>query len=97
MLRIDERPLDYEWMQERCQRNCAVRAALCIVAAALGADSVSKFGSLACFWAGILCALCSAYFFLIAPIENVVLAIVLFGCAVGLELVAALLKLGRDG
>ena len=58
----------------------------------MGADSIGKFGSIACFWAGILCALSSAYFFLIAPIEDVVFAIVLFGCAVGLELVAALLK-----
>ena len=63
-----------------------------IVAAALGENSVSKYGSAACFWAGMLCALASAYFFLIAPIEDVVLAIVLFGCAVGLEVVAALLK-----
>jgi hypothetical protein len=62
---------------------------------ALGAHSIFGFGSAACFWAGILCELFSAYFFLIAPIEDVVLAIVLFGCAVGLELVAALLKRGQ--
>jgi len=81
--------------------------ALCIVIAAIvtgsfaadmasGADHIGKFGSIACFWAGILCALCSAYFFLVAPIEDVVPAIVLFGCAVGLELIAALLKRRRD-
>jgi energy-converting hydrogenase Eha subunit C len=62
------------------------------VAAALSENSVSKISSVACFWAGILCALASAYFFLIAPIEDVVLAIVLFGCAIGFEVVAALLK-----
>jgi len=59
---------------------------------ALGAHSIGEFGSVACFWAGILCALSSAYFFLIAPIDDVILALVLFGCAVGLEVVAALLK-----
>ena len=80
---------------------------LCIVIAAIvagsfavdmasGADHIGKYGSIACFWAGTLCALCSAYFFLVAPIEDVVLAIVLFGCAVGLELIAALLRRRQD-
>ncbi len=93
-------------MQERYQHYCADCATLCIVAVVTVADSfatavapgasfVVRFGSAACFWAGALCALSSAYFFLIAPIEDVVLAIVLFGGAVGLELVAALLKRGR--
>jgi len=60
----------------------------------LRAPFVVRFASSACFWAGLACALLSAYYFLIAPIEDVVLAIVLFGGAVGLELVAVLLRRG---
>jgi len=63
----------------------------------LDSNSLADYGSFACFWAGILCALASSYYFLIAPIEDVVLAIVLFGFAVGLELVAVLLKRKRPG
>lgn len=62
---------------------------------AVSPNVIGNAGSIACFWGGMLCALSSAYYFLIAPIEDVVLAIALFGCAVGLELVAALLRRRR--
>jgi hypothetical protein len=58
----------------------------------LDSNPLAYYGSVMCFWAGILCALASSYYFLIASIEDVVLAIVLFGCAVGLEVVAVVLK-----
>ncbi|HTP63687.1 MAG TPA: hypothetical protein VMJ14_16580 [Burkholderiales bacterium] len=63
----------------------------------LDTNPLEHYGSVICIWAGILCALASSYYFLIAPIEDVVLAIVLFGFAVGLELVAVLLKRKRPG
>ena len=53
--------------------------------------SLGDYCSIGCFWAGLACALASTYFFLIAPIEYVALAIALFGAAVGLELIAVLL------
>jgi hypothetical protein len=40
------------------------------------------------------CALCSLYFFLFAAIDYVLIAIILFGLATGLEVVAAVI--GED-
>ena len=107
-LQLDEGQQDCEKKEARCRvHHCAGWITLCIVApnplrrsfaatTALRESFISRLGSLTCFWAGILCALLSAYFFLIAPIEDVVLAITLFGGAVGLEVVAALLKRGKE-
>ena len=57
--------------------------------------SLGDYCSIGCFWAGIALALASAYCFLIAPIDYVALAIALFGGAVGLELIAVLLRRKR--
>ena len=57
--------------------------------------SLGDYCSIGCFWAGIALALASAYCFLIAPIDYVALAIALFGAAVGLELIAVLLRRKR--
>jgi hypothetical protein len=59
------------------------------------AETFNKYSAALCLWSGIVCGLGSAYCFLIAPIEYVVLAIVLFGAAIWLELIAALLTRHR--
>ena len=42
-----------------------------------------------------LCAACSVYLFVIASIDYILIALVLFGAAIGLEVVAAVI--GTDG
>lgn len=55
------------------------------------AETFSKRIASICFWLGIVSLVSSAYFFLIAPIEYVALAVVLFGAAIALQLVGAVL------
>lgn len=58
---------------------------------------LKSFGGWCCALAhvcAVSCAVCSLYFFVVAAIEYVLVAIVLFGAAIGLEVVAAVI--GED-
>ena len=52
----------------------------------------NKWAASLCFWAGICCWGASAYYFLIAPIDYVALAILLFGTAIALQLIASVIN-----
>ena len=58
-------------------------------------ETVPKICTAFCYWAGIGCGVACAYCFLFAPIEYVAFGIILFGAAIGLQLIAAVLTRNR--
>jgi hypothetical protein len=59
-------------------------------------ETLIKVAIAFCAWTSIACALASAYCLILAPIEYVVLGIILFGVTIGLQLIRALLTRDRN-